>query len=454
MAILQMRCPVKLEHLLTKAKTEQTDGRAPASTQQPSRQADLSAILNVVHKINTSLVLTDVLELVIDEAIRIANAERGFLMLADNSGKLQFAIGRDGHEVNISVDMFRVSSTVLDDVFSTGESICIESAMTHERFIQMESITNLELQTILCSALRTREEKIGVIYVDSKSIQPIDKGDTLRLFEILAGQAAIAIKNARLFQNLATAYEELQQTNKQMVQFERMAMKGEIAAEVSHELKNHVAVALSSIQGLQRGLGSLPETDVRTLLESAHYATKKIQKFSQSILTRSRAGSQRGPMSLSAVVYHFIDFIRSLPKFRRNVMQLKLADDAPEVSIDVDQIQQVLLNLVSNAAEASPAATIELATQHDASSGVVVLTVHDDGPGIPIAVQEKLFHEKITTKPDGHGFGLPICKQIIEEHGGTIELESIEQHGTTFIITLPVHRGLAGTGQKNPQDKG
>jgi signal transduction histidine kinase len=444
---------MKLDQLLEKAKIEQIGTTSPTAAGASPKQADLGAILNVVHKINTSLVLTDVLELVIDEAIRIANAERGFLMLADENGRLQFAVGRDGHGLNISVDTFRVSSTVLDDVFSTGESICIESAMTHERFTRMESITNLELQTILCSALRTHDEKIGVIYVDSKSIQPIDKGDTLRLFEILAGQAAIAIKNARLFQNLATAYEELQQTNKQMVQFERMAMKGEIAAEVSHELKNHVAVALSSIQGLQRGFGSLTEADIRTMLDSALYATKKIQKFSQSILTRSRAGSQRGPMSLSAVVYHFIDFIRTLPKFRRNVMQLKLADDMPEVSLDVDQIQQVLLNLVSNAAEAGPTATIELATQHDASMGIVILTIHDDGPGIPIAVQEKLFHEKITTKPDGHGFGLPICKQIIEDHGGRIELESVEGHGTTFIITLPVSRGRTAEEQKSPQTK-
>jgi signal transduction histidine kinase len=315
--------------------------------------------------------------------------------------------------------------------------------MTHERFVQKESILNLELQTILCSALRTRDEKIGVIYVDSKSIQPIDKGETLRLFEILAGQAAIAIKNARLYQNLATAYEELQHTNKQIVQFERMAMKGEIAAEVSHELKNHVAVALSSLQGLQRGSGSLTEDERRTMLDAALYATKKIHKFSQSFLTRSHAGASRCPMSLSAVVYHFVDFIRTLPKFRRNVMQLKLSNELPEVALDVDQIQQVLLNLVSNAAEASSTATIELSTQHDEEAGIVTLSIRDDGPGIPVDIQGKLFHEKITTKPDGHGFGLPICKQIIEDHGGHIELESLEHHGTTFIISLPVHRAGA-----------
>jgi len=96
---------------------------------------------------------------------------------------------------------------------------------------------NLELQTIICSSLQTRDEKIGVIYVDSKFIQAVDKASIVNLFEILAGQAAIAIKNARLYENLKRAYEDLTQANQHIIQSERMAMKGELAAEVSHELK-------------------------------------------------------------------------------------------------------------------------------------------------------------------------------------------------------------------------
>ncbi len=404
----------------------------------PSRMRDLEMILNVVRKINTSLVLSDVLELVLDEAIRITRAERGFLMLAGNDRVLQFVVGRNAAGESIQAESFQVSSSVLEDVFATGESLCIENALHDERFERRQSIMSLELQTIICSPLRTPEDTIGVIYVDSKYIQAVDKADTLHLFEILAGQAAIAIKNARLYEDLKSTYEDLKHANAQVIKSERMAMKGQIAGEVSHELKNMIAIVLLQLEVLRLKLDSSTVDEIRSMVEKTADGARKIRGFSESLLTRNRSTDAVLPVNPNDLSRDFFDFIKVLPKFKHNQLSLVLGENVPRVRMDLDQIQQVLLNLVNNAVEAFADAAIVIQTEFDADSNVVRMSVQDDGPGIDDAIRDKLLKEMVTTKIDGHGYGLPICRQIIEHHGGTIRIDSSTNRGAKFVMTFPV----------------
>lgn len=403
-----------------------------------SRMQDLEMILNVVRKVSTSLVLTDVLDLVLDEAIRITRAERGFLMLADKDRKLEYVTGRSAEGENIHADKFQVSSSVPDDVFTTGESLCVEDALNDGRFERRQSVLDLELKTIICSPLRTPEETIGVIYVDSRSIQAVEKADILYLFEILAGQAAIAIKNARLYQDLKSTYEDLKHANEQIIKSERMALKGEIAGEISHELRNIVAVVLFQLERLSRRLNNMTREELKDCVEKTIAGARQIERFSHSLLTGRRAAGTFHRVDPNAVCRDFVAFIKVLPKFKNNALSLVLGDEVPEIELDVDQIQQVLLNLVNNAIDAFPRAALSLRTEYDIVDNAVRISVQDDGPGIDEVVRNKLFHENITTKPDGHGYGLPICRQIVEHHGGTIRLETQKNCGAKFIMTFPV----------------
>jgi signal transduction histidine kinase len=409
-----------------------------------SRLQDLEMILNVVRKINTSLVLSDVLGLVLDEAIRITKAERGFIMLARKDRTLDFVIGRDARGSSIHVESFEVSSSVLNDVFTTGESLCVEDALNDGRFLRRQSIMNLELETIICSPLRTPEETIGVIYVDSKCIQAVEKGDILNLFEILAGQAAIAIKNAWLYQGLKDTYEDLKQANEQIIKSERMAMKGEIAGQVSHELKNIVSVVMFQLVLLSQKLDSISREELKAMIEKTIEGTRKIQGFSRSLLTSKREPGTLLPTDPNVICRDFLAFIKVLPKFKYNALTLLRDENVPRIKMDIDQIEQVLLNLVNNAVEAFREAAITLQTEYDPLENVVRVSVQDNGPGIDEAVRDKLFVENITTKADGHGYGLPICRQIVEHHGGTLRVESRRNHGAKFIMTFPVERAPEG----------
>lgn len=414
-----------------------------ANTAGPSSQLrvrDMEMILNVVRKINTSLELSEVLELVTDESIRIVKADRGFLMLAGKEGKLELAVARNSDGESIVAENLQISSSVMEDVLATGESLYVENALADQRFENRQSIMDLELKTIICCPLRTQDERIGVMYVDSKRIQACDKSETLSLFEILAGQAAIAIRNARLYANLKDAYEDLRQAHEHIVKSERMAMKGELASEVSHELKNLVSVVLLSLQQLQLKIGTVSSSELNGVIEKVIGGVKKIERFSKNLLSSSRSAARLMPQNLTKIAADFTEFMKFLPKFKANTITSSFEENLPPVNLDIDQIQQVLLNLVNNIVEAKSNASIHFTTAYNPAKDEVTLSVRDDGPGIEEEVRNRLFTEKITTKPDGHGYGLLVCKQIVENHGGSIRIDSRENEGTTLTLTFPVKR--------------
>ena len=127
------------------------------------RVKNLNLILDIVNTINRSLILEDVLELVLKYAIELTNSDRGFIVLENESGKLDYRLGLDSGDNKLPQSSFNVSNTVVEDVYRTGQSKFIEGAQSDTNYDSSKSIFRLELQTILCSPLITGDKKIGVI---------------------------------------------------------------------------------------------------------------------------------------------------------------------------------------------------------------------------------------------------------------------------------------------------
>ena len=206
-------------------------------TDEAVRVKNLEVILDIVKSINRTLIIEDVLELVLKNAIKLTNSERGFIVLSSSAGNLEYKIGLDAEGNSLSENLFNVSTTVVKDVFETGQSKFIESAQSDTNYDSSKSILRLELQTILCAPLITDEKKIGVIYVDSKQLHKIKIREITDTFEILAGQAATAIRNAQLYNGQVNAYNALQEANVHLIQAERKALKSSIDAEIGQSLQ-------------------------------------------------------------------------------------------------------------------------------------------------------------------------------------------------------------------------
>lgn len=160
----------------------------------------LSLLLHLTQAFNSSLDLDEVLDRVMDEVITAVHAERGFVMLRENDGRLTFRTARGLDQSTIEAPRFQVSRSVVESVANDGQPVLTNDAMSDSRFSGRESVMMLGLRSILCAPLRVKDKIIGAIYVDNRLQAGIFTHEDLDLLSAIASSAAIAVENARLYQ--------------------------------------------------------------------------------------------------------------------------------------------------------------------------------------------------------------------------------------------------------------
>ena len=173
-------------------------------------QKQVGALVDLGSAINSSLELHRVLEEVMDSLIALMGAERGFLMLNEPNGELSIRVARGIDRDDLEHEPFSTSRTIVRHVVETGESIVTTNAQDDPRFIDQKSIAVFRLLSILCAPLKIKDELIGVIYLDHRAHKGIFGHNELGLINAFANQAAIAIHNARLFEDIQESKAELE----------------------------------------------------------------------------------------------------------------------------------------------------------------------------------------------------------------------------------------------------
>lgn len=409
------------------------------------RTKNLEIILNIINSINRSLVLEDVLELVLKNAIRLTNSERGFIVLKSPTGKLEFKLGLDSNNKELPEELFQVSSSVVEDVFYNGQSRFIEGAQSDAMFVPSKSIVRLDLQTILCSPLITDGQKIGVIYVDSKRLHKIKEKDITNTFEILAGQAASAIRNAQLYNAQLNANKALQEANEQLVKAERKALKSSIDSEIGQSLQSLVHLALLEGESLYRMIDDIqklfekrPEFKDSIIFDRLKLKAKistdsirSIQKYAQVLLETSLMNLVKDTNDLNKTVQSVIKYLVPMKKFQLATFNTELTN-IPPCSFDSEQIQHVLVHLITNSVNTKKDATITI--KSFTSDDYNHIIIQDDGPGIPSEIKDDIVNNYT---PRNNSYGLFLCKSIIEKHNGEMKFLDVEK-GTAIQISLPL----------------
>ena len=177
------------------------------------RQGQLGALMGVGRAINSARGLNRVLEEVMDTLIALMRAERGFLMLRDSNGELSIRIARGLDHINLDAEAFRVSRTIVKRVAASCEPVLTTNAQEDPRFENQMSVAAYQLRSILCAPLKLKTRVIGVLYVDNRARAGIFQENDLGLISAFADQAAVAIDNAKLFEDLQRSNHELEKTN-------------------------------------------------------------------------------------------------------------------------------------------------------------------------------------------------------------------------------------------------
>jgi PAS domain S-box-containing protein len=193
---------------------------------------NLIALTEIGQVINSSLELDEVLRIVMDNIIKLTEAERGFLMLRDETGQMSTRIARNWEQESLNANEYAVSRTVMQRVIETGESILTTNAQEDPRFGGQESIIAFNLRSILCVPLKVKNELIGVIYADNRIRSGIFTESERELLGAFSNQAAIAIDNARLFASLRRTLAEVTELKNMMDNIFASIASGVITADI------------------------------------------------------------------------------------------------------------------------------------------------------------------------------------------------------------------------------
>jgi C4-dicarboxylate-specific signal transduction histidine kinase len=244
--------------------------------------------------------------------------------------------------------------------------------------------------------------------------------------------------NRKLEQSLV----DLRAAQEQLIQAEKLSALGELIAGVAHELNSPLStIALSS--ELAMSVAAVPEGRLRTQLERIAEATVHCQQIVKSLVSFARKQKpEPAYIDVNGLCAKALELVVGQLKVGNIELEKRFDERLPQTMADPHQLQQVFVNLATNAYQAMAAGSGrgKLLVETRAGDRVIHIAFHDDGPGISKEHQRKIFDPFFTTKADGTGLGLSISYGIVKEHGGDISVRSVPGKGTTFLVEIPVTR--------------
>ncbi|MGQ9506549.1 MAG: PAS domain S-box protein [Candidatus Bathycorpusculaceae bacterium] len=326
-----------------------------------------------------------------------------------------------------------------------------------------EEMVDWHPQDMLYAPLRTPEGRIvGILSMDD----PVDgrkpTRESLIPLELFLHQAAITIENAQLIESLREARKqleeyalelekkveertrELKRSQEQLLKAQRLAVIGELAGMVGHDLRNPLTSIAGAQYYLKKRLSLEANSKIRDMLDLIERNIAYSNKIINDLLDYSREIeleiSESNPKSLVKEALRLV-------KIPKNVQILDLTKSKPKIRVDSEKVRRVFVNLIRNAVEAMPKGGKLTIKSREVGENLEMVFA-DTGIGMSKQTLEKLWTPLFTTKAKGMGFGLAICKRFVEAHGGSISVKSVLGKGTTFTVTIPIQPKMKEGGEK------
>ena len=394
--------------------------------------------------------IDEILRLVLEGVTKNIGFDRARLYLVNEKRNIlecKMAVGIDEGKIKeITLPLDPEESVVARSIF-VKQPFVIPDASKDPRVNPLLQ-EKLNLQSLVVIPLLAKEKSLGAIAADHTEPGRNITRETLESVMTFAQQAGLAIHNALMYQELKAFSQQmedkiqkttadLRKTEAQLIRSEKLAALGQLSAGIAHEIRN----PLTSINILIHSLTeNLPTEDSR--LEDLKVIEEEILRINEIVDQFLRFAKPASPLlektSLIPIFEEILQLLR--PQIERGRIAVKREfDPLPLITVDKEQIKQVILNLLMNAIQAMPAGgELSLGGRFSKDAYWVELTIQDSGIGIPQGDLEKLFDPFFSTKEGGIGLGLSIAHRIIDQHHGKIEVDSTPGKGTRFTISLPV----------------
>jgi len=413
--------------------------RVDPSLENQKTLANLQTLYRISEEVvRPSLSIDQLMQRIMDMTIEVLGADRGCVLSANReSGDVvpQIVSSRSG---NPNADRMPVSMSIVDYVLKNGQGVRTTDARSDTRFDQGQSILRAGIREAMCVPLQGHSELLGVVYVDTtvssdtavlQGVEAVQfNEDQLRLLLAIGRQAALALE--------ANRYQQA------FVKAERLAAVGQTIATLSHHIKNILQGVRGGSYLIDMGLQDENQDMVRNGWGIVERNQGKIYHLVMDMLTFS---TERQPTleleELNRVLAEICELMQARATECGVEFQYELAEDIPQSLFDADGMQRAILNVMTNAIDAvegESSALVVLQSHFEHESDMLVVSVSDNGPGIPPEQLDKIFNMFESSKgARGTGLGLAVSKKILYEHGGEILVESQVGSGCRFTLRWP-----------------
>ncbi len=396
----------------------------------------LSRLVQISVTLNSTLELGPLLQFLLATAAELLDCEKASILLYNEKrGDLSFmsATGADAEQLaEIPVPL---EGSLAGAIYRTGETLIINDVAKDPRhFGGVGAKTGFQTRSLLGVPMRRREQTTGVLEALNKRTGDFTDADA-RVLAVVASQAAVAIHNAQLVQELRRAHAELSRVDKMKTNFMHLA---------SHELRTPLAIITSYAEFLrQDAQGTLSEHAGR-VLEAAQRQRAIIESMTNmNLLQQGAIELKLEPMSLQKAVRSAYEEVRAIAEAKGQRVELVLPGETVEVKGDPGRLPLVFINVLDNAIRFTPSGgSIEISIHTQGNEAAVV--VRDTGAGIPAGELTNIFkdfyqvEDHMTRRHGGLGLGLAIARGIVNLHGGRIWAESAgPNQGATIQVVLP-----------------
>ncbi|WP_354683077.1 AAA family ATPase [Cupriavidus necator] len=432
------------------------DGSAGgADSQRTAARWELG--MKAARAMSSEIVMDRLIETLMTHVVLHAGAQYGLLLLMRGEQPMIEASGRvvDGH---VAVTLGTAAPTeqalplaVLNSVLRTRQTLALDDAMVDAPSIRTKGAIPGGLRSVLCLPLLRGGSLIGVFYLENSLAPGVFDANRIAELEVLAPQVAISLETARLYEQLidennrrVAAEMSLRTARSELARTSHLTVMGSLAASIAHEVNQPLTAIVATVDASLRWLNR-PRPEIAEALDGFSHIRQNALRAAD-IIRALRALAKQAPAVLAPlnpddVLREVLDMVRMEIDEHDVKVVARLAAGSAVVEADRVQLQQVVLNLITNALDAmaqTPAAQRELIVTSYREQDTVVVSVQDHGTGIPDDVLGQVFEPFFTTREDGMGMGLAICRSIIEAHGGTLAVRNRRSGGSEFMFRLPV----------------
>lgn len=383
-------------------------------------------LMEISRQLNSTLELKSLLQAIIEAATELTDTEVASILLVDPaSGELRFEAGiNPSSKVSLETFVVPMEGSIAGWIVRHGEPVLIEDVANHpSHFSQVDSAIDFSTRNMLGVPLRTHDKTIGALEAINKRNDAAFSEDDVNTLTALAAQAAVAIENARLFQ------------------------QSDLVAEMVHELRAPLSAIMATAHILSRA--DLPKEQRASLIETVKSETERLNNMTTDFLDLARLESgrtrlERATFQVEKLIEECIQVVRSQADERNIEITTQVNRDVSGLEADRDKLKQVLLNLLTNAIKYNrESGKIRIYAEALPNQSMMRMSVEDTGVGISEENQARMFQRFYRVADtegyaQGTGLGLAIAKRIVEAHEGEMWLESELGVGTIFYFTIPI----------------